>query len=101
MLSARYKRVLSSDRWRRLKSRLMEKRGSRCESCGAVGVPLDLHHKHYETLGRERHCDVSLLCRGGCHPRHDRMRRQQKAIERAAHAVDMSPIDYMEAFGGR
>jgi hypothetical protein len=100
VFSARYVSVLKSDRWKRLKSRLLQKRGCRCESCGDVGVFIDLHHKHYETLGRERHSDVLLLCRD-CHRRHDHIRREQKRIDRASDLFGMTPSEYMEAFHDR
>lgn len=37
-----------------------------CENCGGrVGTP-ELHHKHYETEGRETPDDLEALCRS-CH----------------------------------
>lgn len=80
MFSKKYIRVISSDRWRRLKAAVSKRRGNRCECCGVVSLPLDLHHKHYETLGRERHRDVELLCHK-CHDVADAKRKRQRAVE--------------------
>jgi len=37
----------------------------KCERCG-LGLPLDLHHLHYRTVGRETPADLLALCRD-CH----------------------------------
>jgi hypothetical protein len=37
-----------------------------CEQCTVNDVPLEFHHLHYNTQGRERPQDLELLCRS-CH----------------------------------
>lgn len=54
----------------------------RCEACGQ-GPPLELHHKTYDRLGRERIADLELLCRG-CHERADSERERRGQIKAAA-----------------
>ena len=75
-MSEDYRANLRSRRWQRLKWRRAMLAGFRCEGCGrkARGATnrsalrkLDLHHKHYLTVGRESLEDVELLCHV-CHP---------------------------------
>ena len=47
----------------------IQARGGGCELChapGRIGVPLELHHLHYRSFGREVPTDVMRLCRQ-CH----------------------------------
>jgi 5-methylcytosine-specific restriction endonuclease McrA len=60
---------LQSDAWREVKRRyLRSARPKDCRICGAsrFDARLDLHHRTYERLGRERLSDLVLLCRR-CH----------------------------------
>lgn len=56
------KRIRESDWWREV----LRYFHHRCVGCGCVGLPLDVHHIHYESLGNERPGDVVPLCRE-CH----------------------------------
>ena len=40
--------------------------GGRCEVCKQPSRMLEVHHRHYETLGNEGRDDLLALCRG-CH----------------------------------
>jgi hypothetical protein len=64
----RYRRTLRSRRWKRLRERAYRRARGRCERCHkrAFLGALQLHHKTYDRLGRERMADVELLC-GDCH----------------------------------
>lgn len=53
------------ERWYALKDRVKLRRGHVCEYC-ALRWGDHLHHRHYETRGQERECDVMLVC-GVCH----------------------------------
>lgn len=60
----RYRDVLRSPRWRRLRRRAYDRSRGLCQGCHHP-YPLSrlqLHHKHYSRLGRERLADVELLC---------------------------------------
>jgi hypothetical protein len=59
-----YSVYLKSPHWRRLKARYKRERPWVC-LCGEC-LLLDLHHKTYERIGRERLDDLQPLCRG-CH----------------------------------
>jgi hypothetical protein len=63
--SGRYRAVMGSAGWRRLRAATIRRAGRRCERCGARG-PLDAHHLTYARLGRERPGDLLAVCER-CH----------------------------------
>jgi hypothetical protein len=73
--------TLHSPGWRALKRQKIEECGSTCEKCGVWCNNPELHHKHYRTIGRERSCDVLLLC-GACHRIEDGKRIRKKRNQR-------------------
>jgi hypothetical protein len=62
---ALYQAVMASSGWRRRRRRALRRAGRRCQRCGAPG-PLDVHHRTYARLGRERPGDLLALCES-CH----------------------------------
>jgi hypothetical protein len=85
--SAKYQAVINSERWRKLKQRIIDHYGYRCQRCkrersAADEVPLvlQLHHKTYDNLGREQARDVELLCLK-CHSLADAERVQRTAMD--------------------
>ena len=77
-----YREALRSRHWEKLKLAAIERSGNRCEECGVSGnqTRLQLHHRHYRTLGRETLADVLLLCnrkRERCHEHADKYRTFQ------------------------
>ena len=52
-------------------------------SGAGTGEPLELHHKTYERLGRERIDDLELLC-SSCHKEADRERASKWAARSSA-----------------
>ena len=68
----RYQRYLNSSHWRKTRLRALEHAGWRCEGeitegmrCTATEY-LQVHHLHYQTLGRESLKDLECLC-AACH----------------------------------
>jgi hypothetical protein len=64
----------------------------RCERCGAKRT-LEVHHRTYERLGRERDADLEVLC-GDCHEVHhlgDPSERVQLYIKLATEVVRANP----------
>ena len=61
------KKYLRSPHWRARRARSIALAGNRCERCGRGGS-LDVHHRSYARLGRERDRDLRVLCRD-CHDR--------------------------------
>ena len=75
---ATYTAHLRSPYWRALREEALAAAGRRCAHCGNVAVDLQLHHKHYRTLGKETHDDVELLC-PPCHEKGDEQRAKEGA----------------------
>src|SRR5262249_55117783 len=69
----RYQQYISSVQWKNLKRKTIEQRGNRCERCRQESASLELHHKHYRSLGSEQPEDVELLC-PRCHKEADEAR---------------------------
>jgi 5-methylcytosine-specific restriction endonuclease McrA len=64
-------------RWAKFKERILRERGARCEFCGAIDVPLSLHHLDHLPPSGPRGYDadnVKLACTP-CHVRESRRRR--------------------------
>jgi 5-methylcytosine-specific restriction endonuclease McrA len=75
-----YDAYLRSQRWRDFRALALELANYTCEHCGASErtnrlLVLDVHHKTYTRLGRERTSDVDVLCRP-CHRKADERRRR-------------------------
>ena len=68
-----YNGHIGSAKWERFRREVIEQRGNRCERCGHVSAYLELHHKHYHSLGNEQPEDVELLC-PKCHKGADEAR---------------------------
>lgn len=60
-----YKIYLNSAQWRIFRWNVRKHFNFTCQRCGSTSL-LDVHHLHYETIGRESIHDVTLLCRT-CH----------------------------------
>jgi hypothetical protein len=72
-----YNCYIGSTEWKRFRCEVIKQRGNRCERCGHVGAYLELHHKHYHSLGNEQPEDVELLC-PKCHKGADDVRASLK-----------------------
>jgi hypothetical protein len=82
-----YYEAIQSSHWRNLRNRMIWKHGRTCSRCGFNKIEpgaIELHHKHYQTLGEETEDDVELVCKE-CHPKADAERaRQSQARSRRA-----------------
>lgn len=74
LYSERYRHHLSSDAWRATRRRLIAQAQNRCARCGCLVTYLEIHHRHYKTLGNERDHDLEVLCEP-CHEKADEERR--------------------------
>ena len=75
MTKEQYAEYLESEDWRAFSSQIREEAGA-CEECGITDT-LNVHHKHYRSLGRELRQDVRVLCERCHHNTHilqDRMK---------------------------
>lgn len=77
-----YKDYLQSEHWKFLRKEKLRKAVWRCELCGEKGWSnLNVHHKHYETVGEEKLTDLIVLCKN-CHSKHhDKIERETKFPE--------------------
>lgn len=92
---ASYAAYLRSDHWQNVKTRYRtSKLPQSCVVCGAERV--DLHHRTYERLGRERLTDLVPLCRE--HHGEAHRLRQKKQMTDTATAQQLAAISQL---GGR
>lgn len=63
-----YNKYMQSSQWKRLREYKIEQAQYACEWCGITkwSVPLEVHHRTYKRLGRERLDDLLVLCKE-CH----------------------------------
>lgn len=66
MTKAEYAEYLRSDHWAEVRRRYRKVRPWKCDRCDSSEKSLDLHHRTYKRLGRERLDDLVPLCRT-CH----------------------------------
>lgn len=71
-LSDHYREYLDSEAWRGTRMAALKRAGHRCAVCG-TNRGLEVHHKHYRSLGAEAWGDLAVLCRD-CHENADRRR---------------------------
>ena len=60
-----YQEYIRSAEWKRRAKQAIEHYGGKCAICGSKDR-LEVHHKTYQRLGRERMKDLEVLC-SGCH----------------------------------
>lgn len=63
-----YQNYLTSDHWRELREAKLLEKDFRCERCRNRSN-LQVHHKNYSSVGRERLTDLEVLC-DQCHQLH-------------------------------
>lgn len=61
-----YEEYLKAPQWDGRRKEALKRSGFRCQVCNKGNCVLDVHHRTYERLGRERDEDLIVLCRG-CH----------------------------------
>lgn len=77
-----YREYLKTPHWKKFRQKILRIAKFQCFDCGSVNAPLEVHHLHYNTLGREKPRDCLVLCRG-CHAaRHSDKARQVDEISR-------------------
>ena len=63
-----YHLYIASPAWNRKRQQALRHHGNACRICRKT-FDLQVHHKHYRTLGRESMKDLDVLCRD-CHANH-------------------------------
>lgn len=64
-MTRKYRRYLKSYEWAQLKADLYKVRSRKCERCGNK-TRLQVHHKTYDNIYKEKHSDLEILC-DTCH----------------------------------
>lgn len=68
----RYHNYLRSPEWAVRRQWMLDEASYRCQLCGE-SQSLQVHHRSYDNVGRERKSDLTVLC-GDCHARfHDKV----------------------------
>lgn len=62
---AAYGRYLQSPQWKERRDKAVKKAGAKCSLCSSKDR-LNVHHRSYRNIGREKAADLIVLCRG-CH----------------------------------
>ena len=57
-----YRLYLQSKHWKETKALALEAATGHCEKCGQPNDRLNVHHKHYKSLGHEKPGDLLVLC---------------------------------------
>lgn len=63
-----YQEYLDSAEWKKKRTGALKRAGFACQVCNAADKILDVHHRTYERIYRERKADLTVLCRD-CHTR--------------------------------
>ncbi|MHB1422823.1 MAG: HNH endonuclease [Gemmataceae bacterium] len=79
---AEYRR---SHHWQHLRAVMLELSGHACEQCGNRSL-LQVHHRHYRTVGWEVPSDLAVLCRA-CHAAAHGLPAWEKRNEERAETV--------------
>jgi hypothetical protein len=62
-----YRKYIKSKRWKRKREQALRHYQYMCHGCGTKKLEeLQVHHRHYDTLGNECMEDLIVLC-GDCH----------------------------------
>lgn len=63
-----YEAYLRSDAWKSRATEAKKRAGYACMLCSSKGA-VEVHHRNYERVGREKPSDLVVLCES-CHCRH-------------------------------
>tara|TARA_R110000822_G_scaffold98088_1_gene222050 strand:+ start:254 stop:619 length:366 start_codon:yes stop_codon:yes gene_type:complete len=87
MRSYEYEKLIKSDKWKLRRKIMIQNTGGGCEKCFLITTKLEIHHKHYNTLGNESDQDLEVLCEA-CHRTADRLREYNVREKRYSSQVD-------------
>ena len=79
-----YDKYIKSARWRNISEAMKKHANYVCARCKTHTTVLEVHHKNYDRLGKERMSDLEVLCKS-CHDVADRKRveiREERGKQR-------------------
>lgn len=88
-----YSAYIKSKKWDDFRKKAIVNAGRKCEMCGSKNKLLQVHHKHYRTIGAESFNDVEVLCLS-CHRTADHDREYSDALETYANKKFGENWDY-------
>lgn len=74
-----YKQYLQSNHWREFRRKIYSLRKT-CQNCSAKNKKLNIHHKNYDCLWKEKNSDVIVLCQD-CHYRFHKKPKWKKKMK--------------------
>lgn len=84
-----YEAYLRSAKWRNISAAMKKLADFTCQGCKTKlrSAELDVHHRNYDRLGRERQSDLEVLCRK-CHQTADARRVEHVTLRQEQRASD-------------
>lgn len=82
----RYAYYLRSLAWKERRAMALSHYGYQCGKCGQQANRLEVHHRHYKTVGNESVADLQVLCQPCHHDTHATKLQRPKVDERKKHA---------------
>ena len=67
-MNPKYQAYLLSPEWKAKRKRILKRANNKCENCGSK-EKLNVHHKTYKRIFKERDSDLIVLCQNKCHRR--------------------------------
>lgn len=89
-----YAAYIKSTRWRNICELMKRRANFVCDHCKKSAAVLEVHHKTYERLGRERMSDLEVLCKP-CHDGADRKRIEKREEQGAQRAYEIAIDTYV------
>lgn len=62
----KYRRYLRSSDWKEIRGKILQRDKFKCKRCGKKAKQLEVHHKTYKRIFKERYSDLVTLC-SNCH----------------------------------
>lgn len=81
-LTSGYKEYIQSLAWYSKREAALARAERKCQKCGAMGVPLEVHHLTYVRLYDEAPEDLMVVC-VPCHDKEEQAKDVQRSVTRA------------------
>lgn len=87
-----YNRYMGSKTWENTREKALLRANGECQRCKAWNCTLEVHHRTYERLGRERAGDLEVLCKP-CHEIADKERAEESFLRWVDRTYGANPPD--------
>jgi len=89
-----YEKYIESVRWRNISDAMKKHANYTCARCNTRTTVLEVHHKNYDRLGKERMSDLEVLCIP-CHNIADRKRVEKREERGKQRSYDKAFATYV------